>query len=279
MTTPARYTLIARLNGFTGDYQRASRLASEGLSHWADSPHLLRHRGEFRIVLRDFHGAREDLERAVEVCEDKADEIEYYRGDVMRQVEALLVDGSVSEPEPAPLVTSENLEALAGTYKASLKSSAWYHLALASYLLRDFARAATDFKTAFEAAIDYDMRVAATDWAYMSSRRLGDDAAAQAALASLPAEPVVHAPNYLRRVSLYRGHLMPADLVPWDANPRTRATLGYGLGNWLLCNGDVQGAKRVFQEMLERSDDTAFGYIAAELDLNGIDTPSSTVTA
>lgn len=279
MTTPARYTLIARLNGFIGDYQRASVLATEGLSRWADSPHLLRHRGEFRIVLRDFHGAREDLQRAVEACEDRADEIEYYRGNVMPQVEALLVDGSASEPEPAPLVTPQNLEALAGTYKASLKSSAWYHLALASYLLRDFARAATDFKAAFEAAIDDDMRVAASDWLYMSLRRLGDDAGAQAALASLPTEPVVHAPNYLRRVSLYRGQLSPADLIPRDANPRTRATLGYGLGNWLLCNGDDVGAKQIFQEMLVRSDDTAFGYIAAEQDLKDIDAPVSTVTA
>lgn len=266
-----RYTLVARLYGFVGDYQRAAEVATEGLTLWPDSPHLRRHRGEFRIVLRDFQGAFEDLARAVAVCVDSDDEVEFYRRDVLRHLETFLLDGSVTElPQPIP-VTEENLHALQGTYKASLKSSAWYHLALDSYLLRDFAQAAADFRTAGATAIDDDMRVAAGDWLYMSLRRVGDEDAARRVLQSYDKEFVVHAPNYLRRLRMYQGRIGPADLLPKPADKRTTATLGYGLGNWMFCNGDINGARLLLQDIVERADETAFGYIAAEQDLKAIE--------
>ena len=45
------------------------------------------------------------------------------------------------------------------------------------------------------------------------------------------------------------------------------ATQGYGVGNWYYYNGDFARAREIYERILEGRSTSAFGYIAAELDL------------
>jgi hypothetical protein len=47
----------------------------------------------------------------------------------------------------------------------------------------------------------------------------------------------------------------------------TVATQGYGVGNWYYVNGDRAKAKEIFEKVVSGPQWSAFGYIAAEADL------------
>jgi hypothetical protein len=71
---------------------------------------------------------------------------------------------------------------------------------------------------------------------------------------------------------MYQGKL-PADslLNPNLEDPNfdlNLATQGYGVGNWYLYNGDSAQARQIFQKVVSGQSKSAFGYIAAEADLN-----------
>ncbi len=59
------------------------------------------------------------------------------------------------------------------------------------------------------------------------------------------------------------------DLESLLQNPEAldNATQGYGVGNWYLWNGDEEKARAVFEKVLTGSYWAAFGYIAAEAEL------------
>ncbi len=46
------------------------------------------------------------------------------------------------------------------------------------------------------------------------------------------------------------------------------ATVGYGVGNWLLYNGQADAARVVFERIVEADGWSAFGYLAAEAELS-----------
>ena len=53
-----------------------------------------------------------------------------------------------------------------------------------------------------------------------------------------------------------------------DFEQAASATRGYGLGNWYYYNGEPGKAKQIFEKILKNGNRAAFGYIAAEVDLN-----------
>lgn len=52
------------------------------------------------------------------------------------------------------------------------------------------------------------------------------------------------------------------------SNTLSNASVGYGLGNWLLYNGRAIEAKKIFRQIVDGSQWSSFGYIAAEVELS-----------
>jgi hypothetical protein len=67
----------------------------------------------------------------------------------------------------------------------------------------------------------------------------------------------------------YKGLKKEADIYnPEKMAELDQATIGYGVGNWRLYGGDAAGAKAIFQRIVSISYWPAFGFIAAENELN-----------
>ena len=266
---PYRYMLVAKLHSYLGKHEDAVRVLSDGVERHPDSPHLYRHRGHFLISLRRSTEAINDFEKAVALLDDMEDEIEFYQAELVPEMERLLL-GAPSSPvleKPTP-ITDETLDRLRDVYKGTLKSSTWYHYALAYYLTGDFDAAVERYYTTLSHCVDDDMRVATLDWLYMSLRRAGRSEAAQNLLDGIDTSMHINEPSYHHRMRLYKGELSPESLLRSDTNDRRAvATLGYGVGNWHYYNGNVQRAAEVFRQVLDLGQTAAFGHLAAERDL------------
>jgi hypothetical protein len=74
--------------------------------------------------------------------------------------------------------------------------------------------------------------------------------------------------SYHRRLLMYKGLEKPEALLdPAKADALTIATQGYGVGNWYLVNGDRGRARETFEKVVAGTYWSAFGFIAAEADL------------
>jgi hypothetical protein len=51
------------------------------------------------------------------------------------------------------------------------------------------------------------------------------------------------------------------------SNNLSNATIGYGLGNWFLYNGQRAEAEKLFRQVTSENQWSSFGYIAAESEL------------
>ena len=230
---------LGRRVAYLGRYRDAIAIFSEGIRKHPDDPRLYRHRGHRFITLREFGRARRDLERAARLLADRPDEI---------------------EPDGIPNRLNQPL--------STLHFNVWYHLGLAYYLEGDFHRAAYAFRNALRVSGNDDLRVAATDWLYMTLRRIGRDAEAEALLVPITAEmEMVENDGYHRRLLLYKGLLPPDSLLRENGDAVTVATQGYGVGNWHLYNGRPQQAEEIFWRVTSAENWAPFGYIAAEAEL------------
>jgi hypothetical protein len=67
---------------------------------------------------------------------------------------------------------------------------------------------------------------------------------------------------------MYKGLEKPEALMdPANADGLTLATQGYGVGSYYLVTGDKTRAREIFEKVVAGSNWSAFGYIAAEADL------------
>ena len=236
------FVWYGRRTAYLGRYRDAVAIYSEGLEIHPGEPHLLRHRGHRYISLRELDLAIQDFLAAAEAVEGFDDEVE--------------PDG---QPNAAGIPTS------------TLQTNIWYHLGLAYYLKGEFDASVDSFRNCFDLAENDDMRVAAADWLYMALRRSGSTEEAEAAIAFVePEMDILENQAYHRRLLMYRGILPPDSVLgaTQDADALQLATLGYGVGNFHLMNGDTERAKEVFDAVLETGFWAAFGYIAAEADLS-----------
>jgi tetratricopeptide (TPR) repeat protein len=240
-----------RVLGFRYRFDDAIAVFSEALQRFPDSYELYRQRGHRYLSTRHFEEGLADLERAAALIEGLASWIE--------------PDGEDNElPVPA----------------TSIQFNTYYHLGLAHYLLRNWREAAAAYRKCRDwvGDDDYDGITACADWLYMTLRRAGEDESARQVLESVPSgipdEKFVEGPSYYRRLRMYRGELAPDDLLNPDRGTQQihnletiYATQGYGVGNWYLYNGRLPEARTIFERILESRSTSAFGYIAAELDL------------
>ncbi|MBI3406345.1 MAG: hypothetical protein HY046_12900 [Acidobacteria bacterium] len=150
----------------------------------------------------------------------------------------------------------------------------WYHLALAHYFKGEFAAAAVAMQNARDAAKDDNALVGPSDWLYMSLRRAGKMAEAEKALERIHPEMKVgeHEQFYLNRLLLYKGLKSEEEIVPTEPvtdmeSELKAATIGYGVGNWLLYNGHLIEARKYFHQITAGKSWAAFAFIGAEVEL------------
>ncbi len=231
---------VGRRLAYLGRYRDAIDIYTQGIAKHPEDARLYRHRGHRYITVREFDNAIADLARAAELVRGRPDEVE--------------PDG---QPNAFNIPTS------------TLQSNIWYHLALAHYLKHDFDAALPAWLEGMKVSNNEDMKVATSDWLYMTYRRLGRDADAARVLEPITADMnILENTAYHRRLLMYKGEIAPDSLLNMDtADPVQVATYGYGVGNWYLVNGDRDRAEQVFRRILEGPNWAAFGYIAAEADL------------
>lgn len=244
---PDRIIWVGRRLGYLLRVNDAIDVFSCGIAKHADCASLYRHRGHRYITLRRFDLARVDLRRAADLVRDRPDEI---------------------EPDGRPNARNIPL--------TTLKFNIWYHLALAHYVRGEFEPALHGWTETrrYTRGLD-DNVVAVADWTSMTLRRLGRHDEARRALECVqPNMDIIENGAYHRRCLMYQGRIAPAELldVPGTGD-LDQATLGYGLGNWYLCNGDKARAIEAFERVVSGPQWAAFGYIAAEADLTRLRGP------
>lgn len=157
----------------------------------------------------------------------------------------------------------------AGGKNADLDFDIWYHLALAHYLRGDFPKAAEAYEKCREVSKTDDRLIAVSDWLYMTYRRMKKDAEAAKVLERItPQMQVKENQSYYDRLLFYKGLKPKSDLINLaKATDLEVATLGYGVGNWHLYNGNRAKADEYFQRIVSGAHWPAFGFIAAEAEL------------
>ena len=233
---------VARRLGYLWRFNEAIDVLDEGVARWPDDARIYRHRGHRYITVRDFPRAQADFEKAAQLIAGKPDEI--------------APDGA---PNPA------------GIPRTTLAYNIWYHLGLAHYLQGNYAQALDAYQELLKtsAADNDDSIVAVTDWMWMSLMRLGRKDEAAALLEKVtPQMDILENDSYHRRLLMYKG-LESADtlLSPESSDTTDIATQGYGVANYYLVNGETEKAKAVLARILEGQGWPAFGYIAAEADM------------
>lgn len=237
-----RIIWLGRRTAYLGRYKDAIRIYGVGIRRFPSDARLYRHRGHRFITVRCFAAAVADLEKASKLIAGKPDEI-----------------------EPDGLPNARNIPT------STLQSNIWYHLGLAHYLKGDFPRALKAYREAEKVSENPDMFVATTHWLYMTLRRLGRDKEAEKALLGIKNDlDLVENADYFKMINVYKGKLKSSDV--WEEVSKapdgvSKATLGYGLGNWFLYNGRHAEAEKIFREITAGNQWASFGYIAAESEL------------
>jgi tetratricopeptide (TPR) repeat protein len=228
---------------YLGFFNEAIEAYTRGLEKHPDDARLWRHRGHRYVNVRRFDEARADLERAVE-----------------------LVRGKPDEPEPGAVPNAR------GVVIDTLQQNVWYHLALVHYLGGEFERALPAWAECAARSKNDDALCSVTHWRYMTLRRLGRHEEAKRTLEKLPAKlDVIEYHAYHSLIRMYRGEIKPETLLAEarakDPASSDFATLGYGIANYWLCNGDAEKARALFADVARAPLWAAFGRIAAEVEL------------
>ena len=190
--------------------------------------------------IRQFAKAQADFEKAAQLVKGKPDEIE--------------PDGA---PNPA------------GKPRSTLQFNIWYHLALSHYLQGNYARAYDAWVECMKVSNNDDSIVATSDWMWMTLMRLNRKAEAAKVLERItPKMDILENTAYHRRLLMYKGLEKPEALLDTTTpDPTQIATQGYGVANYYFVTGNTAKAREVFEKIVAGAGWNAFGFIAAEADL------------
>lgn len=233
---------LGRRLAYLGEYTDAIRVFNEGITKFPKDARFYRHRGHRYITVRCFDDASKDFETAAKLIKGKPDEI-----------------------EPDGLPNAKNIPT------GTLQSNIWYHLGLAYYLQDDFKRALKAYEEAQKVSKNSDMRVATSYWHYMTLRRLGKVKEAAKLLEAFAGEiEVIENTDYLKLIRLNRAEVQADALlseISGETNTLGSASLGYGIGNYFLYNGNKEKALTIFRQIVAGNQWASFGHIAAETEL------------
>lgn len=229
---------VGRRLAYLGQYREAIAAFTRGIALHGSDARFYRHRGHRYITCRQFDLAIADLLRA-----------------------ANLVAGKPDEPEP------DGQPNAAGASLGTLQGNIYYHLALAHYLRHEFAAAVPFWQRARALARSDDLIAATSYWLYLTERRLGRPRAAAEVLLGVPAQlHVTENQAYYDLLRLFRGDV-PVTVLAGQGESAQAAAYRYGIASWYLLEGDTTRAEAVLRDLLGGTDWAAFGYIAAEAEL------------
>jgi tetratricopeptide (TPR) repeat protein len=223
-----------------GYVREAIDVYTRAIAKFPADARFYRHRGHRFVTVRRFDKAIADLTKA-----------------------AQLVAGKPDAPEP----TTADRNVMSSE---TLHYGIWYHLGLAHYLKGDFKNALKAYRECLAVAKknNDDQVVGASDWLYMTLRRLGSTGEAAKVLEGIvPGMKVKDDQTYYDRLMMYKGKTTPEDLLRAGGDAVTVATLAYGVGNWYLYNGRKNDALALFARIVGGPNWMPFGFIAAEAEL------------
>ncbi|MEZ4899708.1 MAG: tetratricopeptide repeat protein [Saprospiraceae bacterium] len=234
-----------RRMAYTWEYDKAIQLFTYGISLDPDNPELYRHRGHRFITTRQFDRAIDDLETAARLAEGKP---------------------LTTEPDGQP--NAKNIPL------SNLHFNIYYHLGLAYYLTRNYAKAEEAYRKCLGYSNNDDLLCATTDWLYMTLCRQGKMQNASSLLEPITKEMnIIENESYHKRLLMYKGEMKPEELF---GNTQQEDTLnlitqGYGVANFYYCTGKKEQALNILKRIVQLDNWAAFGFIAAEADLvNGL---------
>ena len=221
---------------YTGAFDEAVAIYTDGLRIHPNDARLLRHRGHRYISLRNFSAAIADLTRARELVNGRPDEV---------------------EPDGQPNVR--------GIPTSTLHSNIRYHLALAHFVTGDFPQAVVAWDEDAKLSPNLDHRVAATYWWVLSLAQLHQWNEVQGALAPIRGDwDIIENQSYHRLLLWMKGELADSLIYGENATPLERQTIGNGMAHWYLARGHAAAAELKLREVLALGPAASFGYIAAE---------------
>lgn len=233
---------LGRRTAYLGRYKDAIKIYTDGINQFPSDARLYRHRGHRLITIRCIDAAIADFEKAAKLIRNKPDEI-----------------------EPDGLPNARNIPT------STLQSNIWYHLGLAHYLKGDFQRALKAYREAEKVSQNADMLVATTHWLYMTLRRLGREAEARQTLNAIKDDlEVIENADYYKMLMIYKGKLDATAVwkeIGADKESLSNATIGYGIANWYLYNGQRAEAEKILAQVTAGNQWSSFGYITAESEL------------
>jgi tetratricopeptide (TPR) repeat protein len=230
---------VGRRTAYLGRFREAIGIFTDGISRHPADARMYRHRGHRYLTVRDIDRAIADFEKA-----------------------AALIAGQPDQVEPDGQPNARNIPT------STLHSNIYYHLALGYYLKRDFSRAADTWLKARDAVRNNDNLVAASHWLYISLRRAGREAEAQAVLTPILAElDVIENGSYHSLLLMYKGLRTPEQVLAAAGGDSAGSAVRYGVSAWHLVNGRRGDAQRVWAQILGGADWPSFGYLAAEAEV------------
>jgi tetratricopeptide (TPR) repeat protein len=230
----------ARRLGYLARYQEAIDVLTLGIQQHPSDARMQRHRGHRSLTLRCLDKAIADFERAAQLVEGKDDEVE--------------PDG---QPNAANIPTS------------TLKSNIFYHLGLAYYLQKNFAKALSAYEKCLLVSTNPDMFTATANWYYVTLRRMGKDAEAEKFLQTVDFEiPLLENEVYRKLLLLHKNKTSATMALQTAAGGGDvqSATYLYGLYLYLHLNNYQKEAREVREMLLKGNQYASFGYIAAEME-------------
>jgi tetratricopeptide (TPR) repeat protein len=242
---PEAIIWLGRRLAYPGRFRQAIQTFGEGIRRFPRDARFYRHRGHRYITVRRFNLAISDLKKAAALTKGKPDEV---------------------EPDGQP--NARNIPT------GTLQFNIWYHLGLAEYLTGQNKDALNSYRECLKVSKNPDALVATTHWLYMTLRRLNRLSEAAKTLEPINANlEIIENAGYHRLLLMYKGIISPENLeqeaLKQEGSPGSYSIL-YGVGNWYLYNGRRSEAKALFQRMLQGNQWTSFGYIAAEAEMDSI---------
>ena len=232
-----------RRTAYLGDYMKAIEIFSKGINLHPGDARLYRHRGHRYITVRCFDKALADFKKAAALVKGKRDEI-----------------------EPDGLPNEKNIPT------STLQSNIWYHLGLVYYIEGDYKEALQAYRQCLRVSTNPDMYIATANWMYVTLRKLDKNKEAKSLLASVkPDIEVIENKDYLEILLLHKKGTDLSDPVNYlQKNKQSLglASFGFGLGNYLLLNGETEKARQVFQLITGSNQWSSFDFIAAEAELS-----------
>ncbi len=213
-------------------YDRAIQLAPEDWRPY-------RYRGHRHISLREFPDAVTDLEKARELAPLNWD-VAYHLG------LAYFLAGRFGD------ASEEYLRCLGMAQDAEAE-----------------AAQSEGFRSCSQNASDQESRVAMTEWAVRAALRAGLDGVASELLSGIPGGLVVSENlAYYHDLLFYKGDMTAEELLnPGPDGPYRRETVGYGVANWFITQGDTARAIALLEELVQDRWWPGFGRISAEVEL------------